>query len=86
MPHLEICMLMIGDGMLMIPLKVVIGLEIKMLFTICVNKLHKLSLNLNLMECLFQEQNKEKFIKELLEDNQKKEENVINIMIFRTSL
>lgn len=45
-----------------------------MLFIICVNKLHKLFFNFNHMGCLFQEQNKEKFIKEPLEDNLKKEE------------
>ena len=70
MLHLEICMTMIGDGMLMIQLKEVIGWEIKMPFTICVKRLQKLFWNLNPMECIFQEQNKVKFIKELLEVNQ----------------
>lgn len=61
----ETCTMMIGDGMLMILLKVATGWEIKMLFTICAEKPHKLSLSSNLTECLSQEQNKARSIKEL---------------------
>lgn len=57
--------MMIGDGTLMILLKVATGWEIKMLFTICAEKPHKLSLSSNLTECLSQEQNKARSIKEL---------------------
>lgn len=64
MPHSETCMMMIGDGMLMTQSKVAIGLEIKMLSTICVEKPLKLFYNYNLMVCHFQEQNKVKSIKE----------------------
>jgi hypothetical protein len=71
--------MMIGDGMHMIQLKEVIGLETKMQYIICVDKLHKLFYNLNLTECLFQELNKVKFTKELLEDNQLDMEKVIII-------
>ena len=55
MQHWEISLKMIGDGTLMTPLKVLIGLVIKTLFIICVEKLPKLFLNLNHMVCLFQE-------------------------------
>lgn len=65
----EICITMIGGGMPTIPSKVVIGLVIKMPFITCVEK-HLLQFyNFNLMECHFQEQNKEKSIKEHLEVN-----------------
>jgi succinate dehydrogenase/fumarate reductase flavoprotein subunit len=73
-------MKMIGDGMLTIPSKVVIGLVIKMLSIICVNKHLKQYYNLNLTECLFQEQKKEKFIKELSVVNQDIKENVFKIL------
>lgn len=68
-------MMTTGDGTLMILLKVVIGLVIKMPFIICADKLLKPFCNFNLTECLFQEQNKEKFIKELSEVNQSTKEN-----------
>lgn len=86
MQHLEICMLMIGNGMLMIPLKVVIGLEIKTLFIICVKKLLRQFCSLNHMECHFLEQNKERFIKEPLVVNQLTEEKVIVNLKFRTGI
>ena len=79
-------MMMIGDGMPMIQSKEAIGLEIKMPFTICVEKPLLLSMNSNLMECLSQEQKKEKSIKEPLEDNQKNVEKVNFAIIFRASI
>jgi hypothetical protein len=67
---------MIGDGMLMILSKEVIGLAIKMQSIICVNRHHKLFCNFNLTECHFQEQKTAKYIKERLEANQETKENV----------
>ena len=61
--------------MLTILLKAVIGSVIKMPFIICVNKHLKQYYNLNLTECLFQEQKKEKFIKELSVVNPEIKEN-----------
>ncbi len=66
--------------MLTILLKVVIGSVIKMPFIICVNKHLKQYYNLNLTECLFQEQKKEKFIKELSVVNPDIKENVFIIL------
>lgn len=86
MPHSETCMMMIGDGMPMIQSKVAIGLEIKMLSTICVEKPQKLFYNFNLMVCHFQEQNKVKSIKEPLVVNQLAMEKVRSYLIFRASI
>jgi len=66
---LETSLKMTGDGMHMIQLKEVIGSVIKMLFITCVEKPLKPCLNWNLTECHFQELPREKFIKELSEDN-----------------
>ena len=71
---------MIGDGMLTIPSKDPIGQAIKTLFITCVKKRLRRCSNQNLTACLSQELNKEKFIKELLEDNRS---NVITISIRR---
>ena len=58
-----------------------------MLFIICANKLHKLSYSYNPMECLSLELKKGRYIKEHLEDNPNKEENVRNIYkIIRTGI
>ena len=47
-----------------------------MQFTTCVDKPQKQSLNLNLMECHFQEQKKEKYTRGPLEDSQRNVEKV----------
>jgi succinate dehydrogenase/fumarate reductase flavoprotein subunit len=62
------------------PLKEVIGLAIKMLFIICVNKHHKQFCNFNHMVCHFQEQRKEKYIKEPSVVSQDIKENVFIIL------
>lgn len=49
--------------------RVATGWETKMLSTTCAKKPLKPSSNSNLMECLFQEQNKARFTKELSEDS-----------------
>jgi hypothetical protein len=67
---------MTGDGMPMIQLRVVIGLEIKMPFTTCVNKHQMPFINWNHMDFLSQELKKVKFINELLEGNPDNMENV----------
>lgn len=71
----ETCTKMTGDGTHMILSKVVTGLEIKTLFITCADKLHKLFYNSNLTECLSQEPNKEKSIKELSVVSQETKEN-----------
>ena len=60
---------MTGDGTHMTLSRVATGWETKMLSTTCAKKPHKPSSNSNLMGCLFQEQNKAKFTKELSEDS-----------------
>lgn len=72
----EICTMMTGDGMLMIQSKEVIGLEIKTPSITCAKKHQKPSMNYNLTVFPFRELNKEKSIKELLEDNLDNMENV----------
>ena len=64
-----ICIMMIGDGMLMILLKEVIGQVIKMLSIICVKKHLMQFQNWNLMECHLVELKKAKYIKEHLVAN-----------------
>jgi hypothetical protein len=85
-PPSATCMKTIGDGTHTIQLKEATGLEIRMLFIICVNRPPKLSFNWNHTDYRFQEPNKEKFIKEHSVDNQGTKEKVGNILDFRTSL
>jgi succinate dehydrogenase/fumarate reductase flavoprotein subunit len=73
--------MMTGDGTHMTLSKEVTGLEIKMLFTTCVERPLRPSLSWNLMVCHFQEQNKVKSIRELLEVNLLTTERVINMVI-----
>ena len=55
--------------MLLTLLKDLIGLETKTQFIICAERHQMQFWNLSLMECLFQEQKKERFIREPLEAN-----------------
>lgn len=72
----EICTLTIGDGTPTIQLRAATGLEIKMLSIICVNRHLKQFCNYNHTDCHSQEPNKERSIKELLEDSRDNMENV----------
>jgi len=65
--------------MLTIPSRVATGLEIKMPFITCADKLHKLFWNSNRMECHFPEPRKGKFTSELSEDSPETKENVTNL-------
>jgi len=67
---------MTGDGMPMIQSREVIGLEIKMPFTTCVDKHQMPYINWNHMGFLFQELKKAKFINVLSEVNHDNTEKV----------
>ena len=71
-----ICIMMIGDGMLMIRLREAIGLEIKTQFTTCVKKHPKPFLSFSHMDFHSQELKTERSINVLSEVNHLTTENV----------